>query len=53
MTFTSVVILDALLDFGIVAAVAAIMYLPFTLDRVETEASVYDFAAPLPERLAA
>lgn len=53
MSFTTIVLLNALLDLGIVAAVAAIMHVPFRLDRRRTEATVYSFAAPLPEELAA
>ena len=55
MSLSTVIILNALLDLGVVLAVAAIMILPFTLDRrrPQTAASVYSFAAPLPDDLAA
>jgi hypothetical protein len=55
MSLTTVIVLNALLDLGVVLAVAAIMVLPFTLDRrrVRSSASVYAFADPLPDDLAA
>lgn len=53
MSLTTVIFLNAIADLGVVLAVAAIMRLPFKLDRGEKEASVYAFAAPLPEDLAA
>ncbi len=55
MSLTTVIILNALLDLGVVLAVAAIMALPFTLDRrrQQRSASVYAFTTPLPDDLAA
>jgi hypothetical protein len=53
MNFDTAIILNAILDLGIVLAVAATMLVPFTLDRRKDEATVYAFAAPLPEELAA
>jgi hypothetical protein len=54
MTLHNAIFLNALLDFGIVVAVAATMLIPFTLDRPRRrEATLYAFATPLPEELAA
>ena len=54
MTLHTAILINALLDLGIVLAVAAVMLLPFSLDRRKhEEAAVYAFAAPLPEELAA
>ena len=53
MTLHAVILLNALLDLGIVLAVAAVMAVPFTLDRRHEEATVHAFAAPLPLDLAA
>jgi hypothetical protein len=53
MSLHTVILLNALLDLGVVLAVAATMILPFTLDRNDHEAAIYAFAAPLPEELAA
>jgi hypothetical protein len=54
MTLHNAILLNALLDLGIVLAVAATMLIPFTLDRPRRrEAAFYAFAAPLPEELAA
>lgn len=53
MTLHTAIVLNAVLDLGIVLAVAAVMYLPFTFDSRKDEAAVYAFAAPLPEDLAA
>jgi hypothetical protein len=50
---STVIALNAVLDLGIVLAVAWIMRVLFTLDRRQEEATVYAFAAPLPEDLAA
>ena len=46
MTLTNPIFLNGILDLGVVLAVAAIMLLPFRLDRRKDEASVYAFAAP-------
>ncbi len=53
MTLHNAILLNAILDLGIVLAVAAVMLVPLTLDRRKDEAAVYTFAAPLPEELAA
>jgi hypothetical protein len=53
MSLNTAIFLNGLLDLGIVLAVAAIMLVPFTLDRGEDEAAIYSFAAPLSEDLAA
>jgi hypothetical protein len=53
MSVNTVILLNGILDLGVVLAVAATMFLPFTLDRRKDEATVYAFAAPLPEDLAA
>ena len=49
----NVILLNALLDLGIVLAVAATMLVPFTLDRRKEAPAVYAFATTLPEDLAA
>jgi hypothetical protein len=53
MTLHTAILINGILDFGVVLAVAATMLLPFTLDRRKDEAAVYALAAPLPEELAA
>jgi hypothetical protein len=54
MTLDTTIVLNAILDLGIVLALAATMFIPFTLDRRRREtAALYAFAAPLPEELAA
>jgi hypothetical protein len=53
MTLHTAILLNAFLDLGIVFAVAAVMYFPFTLERRRHEATLYAFAAPLSEDLAA
>lgn len=54
MTLHTAILLNGILDLGIILAVAATMRIPFTLDRGRTrEAHVYAFAAPLPDKLAA
>ncbi|HEY2208936.1 MAG TPA: hypothetical protein VGM80_18225 [Gaiellaceae bacterium] len=53
MSLNTAIFLIAILDLGIVLAVAAIMHVPFRLDRREDEAPIYSFAAPLGEDLAA
>ena len=53
MTLHTAILINAFLDLGVVLAVAATMLLPFTFARPEHEASVYAFAAPLPDELAA
>jgi hypothetical protein len=53
MSFNTAVFLIAVLDLGVVLAVAAIMLVPFTLDRPQDEAEVRALADPLPLDLAA
>jgi hypothetical protein len=53
MTLHTTILANTLLDLGMVLALAAVMAVPFTLDRRREEASVYSFAAPLPDELAA
>jgi len=53
MTLQTAILINGILDLGIVLAVAATMLLPFMLDRRKHDASVYAFAAPLPEEIAA
>jgi hypothetical protein len=54
MSLDTAIIFNAIIDLGVVLAVAATMLIPFTLDRRKHEsATVYAFAAPLPEDLAA
>jgi hypothetical protein len=52
MSPNTAIFLNGLLDLGIVLAVAAIMVVPFTLDRREDEAAIYSFA-PLSQGLTA
>jgi hypothetical protein len=53
MSLKTAIFLDGILDLGVILAVAAIMGVPFVLDRPEDEAAIYAFAAPLPADLAA
>jgi hypothetical protein len=53
MSINAAILLNGILDLGIVVAVAATMLFPFTLDRRKQDAAVYAFAAPLPQDLAA
>jgi hypothetical protein len=53
MTLHTAILINGILDLGIVLAVAAVMLFPFSLDRRKDEGAVYAFAAPLPEDLAA
>jgi hypothetical protein len=53
MSLDTAIILIAIFDLGIVLAVAAIMLVPFALDRREDETAIYALAAPLPDELAA
>jgi hypothetical protein len=53
VSLTTMILINGILDLGIVLAVAATMLFPFTLDRRKEEATVYEFAAPIPEDLAA
>ncbi len=53
MSLTAAVVLNAVLDLAVIAAVAAIMYLPFTLDRRSEPASVQTLEAQTQLDLAA
>lgn len=55
MTLNTAILINAILDLGIVLALAlaATMLVPFTLDRRREHATVYAFASPLSEDLAA
>ena len=53
MTLHTAIFVNGILDLGVVLAVAAVMLAPFTFDRRTREATLYAFAAPLPEELAA
>jgi hypothetical protein len=53
MTLHTAILVNAILDLGIVLAVAAVTLIPFTFDRRKHEAVLYAFAAPLSEELAA
>lgn len=53
MSLNTAILLIGILDLGIVLAVAAMMHVPFRLDRRADEAAIYAFAAPLSEDLAA
>ena len=53
MTLHTAILINAFLDLGVVLAVAVTMLIPFTLDRRKENATIYDFAAPLPYDLAA
>lgn len=53
MSLNTAILLNAILDLGVVSAAAASMWLPFTLDRPTDEAALYSFAASLSDDLAA
>jgi hypothetical protein len=53
MSINTAILLNGVLDLGVVLAVAATMLIPFTLDRRKKDAAVHAFAAPLREDLAA
>jgi hypothetical protein len=53
MTLHTAILVNAFLDLGIVLALAATLRFPFALDRRTQEATVYAFASPLPDYLAA
>jgi len=53
MSFTTVALLNGILDLGVICAVAAVMRIPFTLDRHPDGAALYSFATPFPVELAA
>jgi hypothetical protein len=53
MSINSAILVNGILDLGVVLAVAATMLVPFTLDRRNDDATVYAFATPLPDDLVA
>ncbi len=53
MTLHTAILANALLDLAVVLAVTATMLFSFTFDRRRHEGTVYAFATPLPEELAA
>jgi hypothetical protein len=53
MSINTAILLNVILDLGVVLAVAAIMLVPLTLDRRKDDAALYAFATPLPDDLAA
>jgi hypothetical protein len=53
MSLNTAILLNGILGLGVVLAVAATLLFPFMLGRRKDEATVYAFAAPLPEDLAA
>lgn len=53
MSLNTAILINGILDLGIVLAVASTVLFPFTLDRPKREAGVYSFAAPLTDDLAA
>ena len=53
MSLSTAILINGVLDLGVLLAVAAIMRAPFKLDRPQSEAAVYSFASDLPEDLAA
>jgi len=53
MSINTAILINGILDLGIVLAVAATMIVPFRLDRRKHDSALYAFAAPLPEDLAA
>jgi hypothetical protein len=53
MSLNDAILINGILDLGVVLAVAATMRFPFTLGRAKDEAAIYSFAADLPEDLAA
>lgn len=53
MSLKTAILINGILDLGVVVAVAATMRAPFTFDRPNDEAAVYSFATDLPEDLAA
>ena len=53
MSVTTAILINGILDLGVVLAVAAVMLVPFRLDRRKDVATIYAFGAPLPEDIAA
>jgi hypothetical protein len=52
MTLHTAILINGVLDFGVVVALAATLAAPFALDRRKDGATVYAFAAPLPDDIA-
>jgi hypothetical protein len=53
MSINTAILVTGILDLGVVLAVAAMMLIPFRLDRRKDEATVHAFAEALPDDLAA
>jgi hypothetical protein len=53
MSISTAILLNGILDLGVVLAVAATMLIPFTLDRRQDDAALFAFATPVPDDLAA
>ena len=53
MSINTVILLNGILDLGVILAVAAIMLVPFSLDRRKDDAALFAFATPLADDLAA
>ena len=53
MSINTAILLNGILDLGVILAVAATMLIPFTLDRRKDDVALYAFATPLPDDLAA
>jgi len=53
MSINTAILLNGILDLGVILAVAATMLIPFSLDRRKDGAALYAFATPLPADLAA
>jgi hypothetical protein len=53
MSLTTAILINGILDLGVVLAVAAVTLLPFRRDRPKQQATIHAFAAPLSEDLAA
>jgi len=53
MSINTAILLNGILDLGVILAVAAIMLVPFSLDRRKHDGTFFAFATPLPDDLAA
>ena len=53
MSLNNAIFLNGILDLGVVLAILGVTRATHTFDRPKDEATVYAFAAPLPEDLAA
>jgi hypothetical protein len=53
MSINTAILLNGILDLGVIVAVAATMLIPFSLDRRKDGAALYAFATPLPADLGA